>query len=337
MAPRNALAAQPVFADTSNPLMASAPTPADAYSYNAPVLADALRTAQNPQFWQDAAQQYGNALLMGTTAPAESAMIRAFHGSPHSFDQFKSSAIGTGEGAQAYGHGLYFAQNEGVAQGYRDALAGKANTQLEWNGQPVPSGKPFFDLVNSVGADDWRLGKIIEQAGKYGPRSALETFEPHTRNTSDGAAWQAAMDKFQGGIGDSAKGHMYEVGINADPAHFLDWDKPMSEQSDHVVNTAADLAAVRGIPMGNATGARAYQTFAEHFGDPAQAAAALQQAGIPGIRYLDAGSRSQGEGTSNYVVFNPDTIAILRKYGIAGLIGGSTAASQMGGQQETAQ
>jgi hypothetical protein len=30
--------------------------------------------------------------------------ITAYHGSPHSFDQFDLSKIGTGEGAQAYGH-----------------------------------------------------------------------------------------------------------------------------------------------------------------------------------------------------------------------------------------
>ena len=55
-----------------------------------------------------------NALSMG---------IKAYHGSPHSFDQFSMDKIGTGEGAQAYGHGLYFAENEGVATGYRNQLS----------------------------------------------------------------------------------------------------------------------------------------------------------------------------------------------------------------------
>jgi GNAT superfamily N-acetyltransferase len=47
----------------------AAPTPADAWEYNAPVVADAARQAQNPEFWREAAQQYGNALLMGSTTP----------------------------------------------------------------------------------------------------------------------------------------------------------------------------------------------------------------------------------------------------------------------------
>ena len=41
-----------------------------------------------------------------------------YHGSPHKFDKFDSSKIGTGEGAQAYGHGLYLAESPGVAESY---------------------------------------------------------------------------------------------------------------------------------------------------------------------------------------------------------------------------
>ena len=63
--------------------------------------------------------------------------------------------------------------------------------------------------------------------------------------------------------------------------------------------------------------------------DPAAAAQRLQQAGIPGIKYLDQGSRGAGQGSHNYVVFDANTIDILRKYGIAGLIaGGGAAATQ---------
>lgn len=46
--------------------------------------------------------------------------IRAYHGSPHRFDRFDLSKIGTGEGAQEYGHGLYFADTEKVAKSYAE-------------------------------------------------------------------------------------------------------------------------------------------------------------------------------------------------------------------------
>lgn len=48
-----------------------------------------------------------------------------FHGSPHSFEQFDSGKIGTGEGGQAFGYGLYVAENKAVAEAYRDLFAGK--------------------------------------------------------------------------------------------------------------------------------------------------------------------------------------------------------------------
>src|SRR5262249_41915763 len=45
----------------------------------------------------------------------------------------------------------------------------------------------------------------------------------------------------------------------------------------------------------------------------------LRKAGIPGIKYLDQGSRAAGEGSRNYVVFDDKLIDILRTYGWAGL------------------
>ena len=49
----------------------------------------------------------------------------AYHGTPHSFEQFDLGAIGTGEGAQAHGWGLYFTADKKVADNYRNTLTGK--------------------------------------------------------------------------------------------------------------------------------------------------------------------------------------------------------------------
>jgi hypothetical protein len=51
----------------------------------------------------------------------------AYHGSPHKFDKFSLDKIGTGEGAQAYGHGLYLAESPEVAQTYKFAGSGPHN------------------------------------------------------------------------------------------------------------------------------------------------------------------------------------------------------------------
>jgi hypothetical protein len=330
--------------------------------------------------FNSATDEYAQGLLMGTTSSGGK-YLKAYHGSPHKFDQFSDHAIGTGEGAQAYGYGHYLAENEGVARGYRDALAGKGQS-LEWNGRPV-EGRAVNSLVDSLQDQDWRLAKIVDQAGRWGPRNAIETFEPHTRNASDGAAWQTAMDQFKEGVGKSATGHMYEVRVNADPEKFLHWDKPLRGQHPDVIE------ALKNTPYPphdlNITG-KQYLTeletnreMATKSGDPAALASqALREAGIPGIRYLDAQSRPHpaqiaqskqaladhqrqiaelqadidrnpnnmlpafysrrraeiadhqkmidqinermSEGTHNAVVFDPATMEIIRRYGLAGLM-----------------
>jgi len=47
----------------------------------------------------------------------------AYHGTPHRFDTFSTDKIGTGEGAQAHGWGLYFAGEKRVSERYRKGLA----------------------------------------------------------------------------------------------------------------------------------------------------------------------------------------------------------------------
>lgn len=57
-----------------------------------------------------------------------------YHGSPYQFDRFTLSHIGTGEGAQAHGWGLYFALNRQIAEAYRDRLADARTT---YNGKSL--------------------------------------------------------------------------------------------------------------------------------------------------------------------------------------------------------
>ena len=59
----------------------------------------------------------------------------AFHGGPHRFDKFSMDAIGTGEGAQAFGWGLYFSSSRGIAEFYRKSLSNpNAEEYAEYGG-----------------------------------------------------------------------------------------------------------------------------------------------------------------------------------------------------------
>lgn len=49
--------------------------------------------------------------------------MTVYHGSPHIFERFDLGKIGTGEGAQSYGRGLYMAQSPSVAKDYQTATS----------------------------------------------------------------------------------------------------------------------------------------------------------------------------------------------------------------------
>ena len=326
--PANAL----LTGDSDNPLYANAPTWADAWTFNKGAIGDYIAQqralAVQQGLWDPdtnrptqagllaAAHGYGNALLMGTTAPG----IRAYHGSPYSFDAFDASKIGTGEGAQAYGHGLYFAGNEGVARSYRDALAPTFAPRTP----EAHAANALEDTNNDVAAATQRLAGQINAARAAGASDAdvAALRQAHSILTNDPRR---------------ITGSMYEVNIGSDPAHFLDLDKRMSDHSEAAQNAIRPLMqtdpALKEVWLGNPYGSEVYGQLAKRVG-PEAASKALLDAGVPGIRYLDAGSRAQGEGSRNVVVFDPATIEILRKYGIAGLGLGLGAAATQGADQQ---
>jgi hypothetical protein len=255
--------------------------------------------------------------------------IRVFHGSPHDFDKFSMDKIGTGEGAQAYGHGLYFAENEGVARQYRDELS---DTTWLVDGQPVEAATTSVNFKNTPEAYAanamWRF---------KGDKQAAIEFLSQPGNTR--AEKEAAKVIRRAKSIEPSSGRMYEASLNASPDEFLDWDVPFSNQPEHIQEVLKGLGFGNKWTEAGSSGREAYRRIAfkkavpgsgkSH--DDTAAAEALRAAGIKGIRYKDAGSRGKGEGTSNFVVFDPEIIEILRKYGIAGLVGGGAAAASVAG------
>jgi len=234
--------------------------------------------------------------------------ITAYHGSPHDFDQFDTSKIGTGEGAQAYGHGLYFAEHEPIAQSYRDKFQKTDIVSLKNR-----------KMYKSHG-NDWPAAVETIMRGYYNTPKNKENYRQQLLREGPPVA------------------HMYEVHIDAHPDHFLDWDKPLNEQSGHVQTALKPFSqhlhqAAQDMFDGkpeDLTGADLYHWFSgehEHgFGSEKNTSNALHQMGIKGVKYLDAGSRNTvnnygGAGTRNYVVFDDKLVNVKRKYEQGGAIG----------------
>lgn len=147
--------------------------------------------------------------------------IRAFHGTPHDFDRFDLSKIGTGEGAQVYGHGLYFAEAEPVAKSYREQIAG-GNTGAARRTLEGADG----DINKAILKTEEALRRLDERAavGDYG--NDERRFAAQRQIQID----KLAQLKHYKETGEFDKGRVYEVAIQGSPDQFLDWDKLLSEQ-----------------------------------------------------------------------------------------------------------
>ena len=277
--------------------------------------------------------------------------IRAYHGSPHDFDKFDISKIGTGEGAQAYGRGLYFAESEGVAKSYRDDLAGfdwSANIpKREVNGGDIRYA--VEEALKQANGNPARARQILEQERKHWAGMGEDGY---------GAEAIKLFDEIAPTLAPKPKGRMYEVNIKADPDQFLDWDLPLAQQPERVRRAleAANLVPWKtrnplGIEYGNLSkeSALALSSRGQRPIEPDLGATGgdllnwevgagrpvakqensdrLRDAGIPGIKYLDQQSRAAGQGSRNFVVFDENLIEILRKYGLLPPVAAGTAAA----------
>lgn len=282
--------------------------------------------------WQDffggdprAQEQFEKLSGFGTDAGGLVGMIKASHGSPHMFDKFDFSKIGTGEGAQAYGHGGYFAQgfDSPVAKQYQENVKD-------------------MDAIKAINNRMAELAKIMESdsAGQY------RKFKSDVgRNAA--SEYDALMEQRSSIRQDP--GHLYNVELKwpdaareaADPLgehHLLDWDAPLSGQSPimellaksrsktvkDVISQLGDISQPRKVydeDLGLMTGEDLHRRLALNFegksGASIKASSALAKAGIPGIRYLDQGSRSAGKGSRNYVMFDDQFPEIVSRNGVS--------------------
>jgi hypothetical protein len=248
--------------------------------------------------------------------------LTAYHGSPHDFPKFDVSKIGTGEGAQAYGHGLYFAESEPVAKEYRDRLTDKTT-----NFRVGDIDMPKWILRSIENADD-KNAAIEKHRQDFSSRIAEAEAEKETSHQpwmvsgriSTAKDILAGLDQLQQGApAPHTKGRMYEVRINAHPDHFVDYNAPLSEQSDYIKDALrkryGDVGFQKLIDR-NEDGeyiARRVEN-QEHLNE-------MNRLGIKGIKYFDAGSRDgAGQPTRNYVVFNHDHVQVKRKYAEGGAV-----------------
>jgi len=284
---------------------------------------------------------------------AGKAELDVYHGTPHRFPateanplgEFDASKIGTGEGAQAFGHGIYLAEKPTVAQDYQFMLSKIDPNTTTYQGKPV---EKWYEMAQTEQDRAHRLRdqKAIDRANaklafweNVMTRRHPEDAKRVANDPDDGwptlanYANSLDMSKF-GGIGEA--GSLYKADLPDEMIdRMLDWDKPLSEQpaavreallknpvvAEEVKRLNAQREALNAqnpkrlshpvigklaqkeTTTESLKGQALYELLARG-NTQAETSAYLKSLGIPGIKYLDAGSRGQGgTGTRNFVVF----------------------------------
>jgi len=283
--------------------------------------------------------------------------LTVYHGSPHKFKKFDASKIGTGEGAQAYGHGLYFAESPNVAKEYADVLASPRNMVSDKRGvyiepSPITSGKYMLATKSEVGQPYGVAGDAtqfiysdhefpnIASAIKFAKRQGLLSKNDRPRLTAIGEdrkyipvtkASDVENPEYTQFIA-SDRGSIYTVDLPDEKiAQMLDWDKPLSQQPKAVKEAVNSIVLAEELYKGKyaprfldtkTTGGEAIEIFNSVLGSPQVTSNYLREAGIPGIQYLDQASRGAKQGTRNFVVFPGEegALKILDVYAKGGAV-----------------
>ena len=248
--------------------------------------------------------------------------LDVYHGTPHRFPateanplgEFDASKIGTGEGAQAYGHGIYLAESPGVAESYKQMAP-----------QMLPVGKYAPNEESAYYA-----ARVVRQMGS--PEKAIEKLagtgksQEFVKAIKDGS-YKRFYDELP-------QASLYKADLPDEMIdRMLDWDKPINQQSaaiqgalkfevvkdpefaqglsdskwllklNNKVINGYDTRKEAIMSANESTAGQIFNTM-NQVQSPSKVAEFYKNAGIPGIKYLDAGSRGQGgSGTRNFVVF----------------------------------
>jgi hypothetical protein len=131
-------------------------------------------------------------------------------------------------------------------------------------------------LINALKADDWLGFDYPSQAISAAFSKRLDNYDPSP----------ALREAIEGA------GNKYTVDIPEDSvAKMLDWDSPVAAGK---------------------TGKQIYAELSKKVGAQ-KASEILKKHGIPGIKYYDGGSRTTGQGTRNFVVFDDKLPKILKR------------------------
>jgi hypothetical protein len=258
--------------------------------------------------------------LMGATA---------FHGSPYRFDKFDPTKVGAGEGAQVYGHGMYFAEHPAVAMPY---------SKIVPSGMSATPNRQLFGKDVEPMTAEYKVSQLVDEMGVAKAKKFVADWakDPLPDQVSYVDNLQSIMSKVakKSDVKNLGASNIYKVDIPDEKIpKMLNWDIPLSEQSKAVQDIAwkykdalKNQTEMKGLKnIWELDGADLYGVMQrykmEDSGklvkqnvDIKDVSDIMNKSDIPGIRYMNyQGKTSEGANTSNFVVFDPTDVKILER------------------------
>jgi hypothetical protein len=271
----------------------------------------------------------------------------AHHGTPHTLQpepgypngRFNLDYVGTGEGGQAYGWGIYFAEKEDTAKTYTSSQA-TGDYTYSWKGNEYAARSgPEAHALSLVYHDGVMTARRIAKEGISAIDNGSNEMGPNGWAFEKGRDYWETMLETANSIKSkkevtAMQGQLYQLDIpDSVIPKLLDWDKPLSEQSAYVKKALAKdetfkrLISATGtndetfgrVEFAPATGSELYNKLAkplsklpETEGDQATSEY-LASIGIPGNIH---GGVSKGGTGAKYVIWDQkvlDKIALLKR------------------------
>ena len=163
--------------------------------------------------------------------------IIAFTGSGADFDEFNLEFINTGEGNQAFGYGFYFSDSKDIADFYRKSVGGQELTDIKVKGKSIKDLGLSQGAINTIEArvyqanldslflkgDEDFFQKKLDKASKMSPQ-VRQSFQ----EIVDSGIKEKDLDLIFN------EGKTYKVALEPKPEELLDYDLPLSEQSNEI-------------------------------------------------------------------------------------------------------
>jgi len=239
--------------------------------------------------------------------------IRAYHGSPHKFKKFSMSKIGTGEGAQAFGHGLYFTNLKDIAKHYAPG------PQFQIGGKPVFNSW-INTAVRALEKDKVSVTiKNVENRLLAIKKESMRLGKPWEAENIDIALGNVKTP----GASISESGQLYKVtlhkGKKPSEYDYLKWDKNYTPEQGRKIAKQFEKEKpinewewwAKDVRRGKASSAKElYKDMSTVLGSDKEASMFLLRAGIDGIEYPAGTLSGVKSAAKNYVVFDESAITI---------------------------